>query len=236
MRNQNLQKKTDEAIEMAKAKAFMQAMSLSNLMIVAPTIRKFANRYTIDSFIDSYDNKNPPKSITFWHEYEENGIFSQWYKTEFEQNGRKYTTAEQYMMSEKALLFEDFKSYKKILQEQDPGKCKALGRGVQNFNPAKWNKVFREIIFMGNFLKAQYDINFLNALLETGDAILIEASPYDDNYGAGLKAEDLLDSKGLLKTHPKDWHKFGSTDQAQNHLGFVLMGLRDFYKEFFREN
>lgn len=61
MRNQNLQKKTDEAIEMAKAKAFMQAMSLSNLMIVAPTIRKFANRYTIDSFIDSYDNKNHRK-------------------------------------------------------------------------------------------------------------------------------------------------------------------------------
>ena len=24
--------------------------------------------------------------------------------------------------------------------------------------------------------------------------------------------------------------------QAMSHLGFVLMGLRDFYKEFFREN
>ena len=235
MEKQNSQKRGDEAFEAAKTKAFMQAMNLSNLMIVAPTIRKFADRYSIDGLISSYDSKNPPKCVAFWHEYEENGIFSQWYKTSFKFNGREYVTAEQYMMSEKALLFEDFDSYKKILRAQDPGICKALGRGVQNFNPAKWNKVFREIIFMGNFLKAQYDINFLDALLETGNAILIEASPYDDNYGAGLKAEDLLDSKGLLKIPPQDWHKFGSTRQAQNHLGFVLMGLRDFYREFLME-
>ena len=222
----------NDSFEKAKFAAYTKSFDLSNLMVVAPTVRKFANRYSIDSFISPYDSNNPPKCVAFWHEYEENGIFSQWYKTCFKFNGREYVTAEQYMMSEKALLFEDFDSYKKIMAEDAPQKCKGLGRGVKNFDPKKWNENFREIIFMGNFLKAQYDINFLDALLQTKDALLIEASPYDDTYGAGLEAKDLVDKNGLLKPPPEDWRKEGSANQAQNNLGFVLMGLRDFYREF----
>ena len=221
-----------ELPNIAKMEAYAKSFDQSNLMVVAPTVRKFADRYSIDTLLSSYDNKNPPKCVCFWHENEENGIFSQWYKTCFKFNGREYVTAEQYMMSEKALLFEDFDSYKKIMEEDDPQKCKGLGRGVKNFDPKKWNENFREIIFMGNFLKAQYDINFLDALLQTEDALLIEASPYDDTYGAGLEAKDLVDKNGFLKTQPKEWQKEDCTKQAQNNLGFVLMGLRDFYREF----
>ncbi len=216
--------------EKDKMRALCDANSKANLEIT-PTFRKFINKYTIESFVSSFDSKNPPKCVAFWHEYEENGIFSQWHKTSFECNGRKYVTAEQYMMSEKALLFEDFDSYKKIMREENPQECKRLGKLVKNFDQAKWNKVFREIIFTGNFLRAQHDIDFLDALLETGDDVLIEASPLDDIYGAGIEAKDLLDSSGFLKLPPDKWICKRNGRQGQNNLGFALMGVREWWRE-----
>ena len=44
-----------------KFKAFAQSVDLSNLMVVVPTIRKFAERYKIDDFIANYDANNPTK-------------------------------------------------------------------------------------------------------------------------------------------------------------------------------
>ena len=49
----------NDSFEKAKFEAFTKSFELSNLMVVAPTIRKFANRYSIDSFISSYDSSNP---------------------------------------------------------------------------------------------------------------------------------------------------------------------------------
>ena len=58
----------NNSFEKAKFEAFTKSFELSNLMVVAPTIRKFANRYSIDSFISSYDSSNPLKCVAFWHE------------------------------------------------------------------------------------------------------------------------------------------------------------------------
>ena len=60
----------------------------------------------------------------------------------------------------------------------------------------------------------------------------MEASPFDAVYGAGIGKNDLLDGEGHLLVHPRDWHTKKDPDQAaQNHLGFVLMGLRDLFRE-----
>ena len=56
-------------------------------------------------------------------------------------------------------------------------------------------------------------------------------SRYDDIYGAGLKKEDLLNDDGTLKVLPQGWYKEGSSKQAENNLGFVLMGLRDLFMQ-----
>ena len=59
---------------------------------------------------------------------------SQWYPCKFEADGVSYTSAEQYMMAEKAKLFGDEEIRAKILSTSDPRKCKALGRKVKNFD------------------------------------------------------------------------------------------------------
>ena len=187
------------------AKAYSRAMDLSNLMIFAPHKSRYYNRYNIQWLIDQVAKGAQLKYVTFWKadEGEENNVFSQWYKGRpFVINGRSYDTAEQYMMSEKALLFNDLEIYRMIMDEPDPDRCKKLGRQVKGFVGHIWNETFREILFHGNLGKVQSDIELVDALLRTGNAVLVEASPFDDIYGAGMKKDDLLNPDGTLKTLP----------------------------------
>lgn len=135
------------------------------------------------------------------------------------------------MMSEKALLFKDLYHYGLIMEEPSPKKCKDLGRLVSGFESTTWDNALREIIFHGNLGKFQSDIVLVNALLETENAVLIEASPYDGIYGAGLTESDLLNSDGSLKVQPENWKNPKNGTQATNHLGFVLMGIRDLFRQ-----
>lgn len=214
--------------------AFLEAIDLGNLGVIAPHKDKYIYRYDINWLIDKVNSGEKLKYVTFWKADEgcENNYFGQWYADKpIVINGREYATAEQYMMSEKALLFNDLEAYEKIMKDTDPRNCKALGRTVKNFNGDLWDKCFREIIFHGNLAKMQSDIKILNALLETEDAVLIEASPTDDIYGAGMEKKNLLNPDGTLKVLPQNWHKKNSTRQAENNLGFVLMGVRDLFRE-----
>lgn len=213
--------------------AICEAIDLGNLGVIAPHKDKYLYRYNINWLIDEISSGQKHSFVTFWQADEgvENRIFSQWYPHQFSVNGRLYETAEQYMMSEKALLFGDFESYKAIMDESNPKICKQLGRTVKYFDSFIWNKSFREIIWHGNLGKLQGDIEFVNALLSTGDAVLIEASPVDDKYGAGLDKASLLNPDGTLKVLPQDWHIKGETKQSENNLGFVLMGIRDLFND-----
>lgn len=224
----------DSIINSSEAvKALGEAMDLGNLRVIAPHKDKYIYRYNINWLIEEISSGQKHSFVTFWQADEgvENRIFSQWYPHKFSVNGRIYETAEQYMMSEKALLFGDLDSYKVIMDEPNPKICQQLGKKVKNFDSAIWDKSFREIIFHGNLGKLQSDINFVDALLSTGDAVLIEASPKDDKYGAGLDKTHLLNPDGTLKVLPQDWHLEGKTKQSENNLGFVLMGLRDLFND-----
>ena len=58
----------------------------------------------------------------------------------FTVEGIRYSTAEQYMMAKKALLFNDYDIYNQVLKENDPQKCKKLGKLVHNFNSHRWDE------------------------------------------------------------------------------------------------
>ena len=132
------------------------------------------------------------KYIFFWGHNEKNQgeiakkCLSQWYNCLFEVDGITYYTAEQYMMSQKALLFNDNETNLKIMQEKDPKTYKALGRQVKNFDPSLWDKNKFEIVVKGNIAKFSQNEELKKFLLNTNDKILVEASPHDKIWGIGM--------------------------------------------------
>ncbi len=141
------------------------------------------------------------------------GPLSQWVHCQFEVDGIAYNCAEQYMMAEKAFLFEDEEAYARIMGTSNPSIQKAWGRKVKSFDAEQWYKVARAIVVKGNLAKFGQNLDFKKYLLSTGNKTLVEASPTDLIWGIGLAVDD---PRALDKTQ---WRGF-------NWLGEALMAVR----------
>ncbi|MBL7997844.1 MAG: NADAR family protein [Candidatus Kapabacteria bacterium] len=181
--------------------------------------------YDINWLIDSYESGETLKFIYFWGHSDtlNEGIgkfcLSQWFKSPFMIENKTYKTSEHWMMSQKALLFNDKKTFDKIISVDRPEEAKELGREVIGFDDAIWNDKRFEIVKIGNIHKFNQNPILADYLLRTGDKVLVEASPTDIVWGIGLHQ----DSKGIDNIYA--W-------RGLNLLGFVLMEVRDFFNEF----
>ena len=152
------------------------------------------------------------------YEFFYGGIFSQFFPCTFTEMGVSYNSAEQYMMAQKALLFDDIKTYDKIMSLSNPYKIKALGRLVKNFNQEIWDKHKEDIVFNGNLLKFSQNKKLCKQLLATGDKEIVEASPTDTIWGIGL-----------AETDPDIYDK--SKWRGTNLLGKAIMKVRNVLKD-----
>lgn len=152
--------------------------------------------------------------ICFHNPEEENGYLSNWYSSEFFMNDILFSTMEQYMMYQKAMLFQDEEIAKKILNTKDVAKIKKLGRNVKNYNDTIWNGVRQIIIYQGLLEKFKQNDILKFKLLSTKDAILAECAVKDRIWGIGLSMKD--ESRF-------DMDKW----KGQNLLGFALMKVRE---------
>ena len=143
-----------------------------------------------------------------------NGCLSQWQKCTFEVDGVTYNCAEQYMMAEKARIFGDEDTRQRIMKEEEPDIIKDLGREVKGFDPEVWDQHKFDVVVKGNLAKFGQIEKLRKFLLNTGSAILVEASPYDRVWGIGMR-EDNKDASNAEK-----WYGI-------NLLGFALMVVRD---------
>lgn len=157
------------------------------------------------------------KYIFFWRETSKHGCFSNWYEAPFVVDGTEYRWVEQYMMSKKALLFGDGVTNKKIMEADNPKECKTLGRKVKPFDSALWNEKKFDIVYEGIKAKFEQNSDIKEVLLETGDAVLVEASPFDKIWGIGLGSKK---AKGIP---PEEW-------PGENLLGKALMKVRDDFR------
>lgn len=94
------------------------------------------------------ENRVTEKHVFFWE-----GWLSQWYPCKFMYENETYVCNEQFMMAQKAKLFKDNDTLKKIMQTESPREQKALGRKVKNFNQNLWDKHRYDIVYKGNFAK-----------------------------------------------------------------------------------
>ena len=138
------------------------------------------------------------KFTFFWR-----GPFSQWATSYFVADGVHYNCCEQYMMAQKAIMFEGPEWFKsgvdgdlelttlgKIMLSVSPSEQKKLGRQVKNFDEGRWNTAARDVVFKGNLAKFSQNLNFQQRLFETCGTTLVEASPLDKIWGIGLAEDD----------------------------------------------
>ncbi len=145
--------------------------------------------------------------------------FSNWYQpSDFTVDGVTYNCSEQYMMHMKALLFNDTEVADLIMEQRNPRKQKMLGREVRGFDDAIWMSKCEELMVVGLVAKFTQIPGLYEKLMNTGDTIIVEASPYDKVWGIGMTEDD------PRATDPAKWN-------GKNLLGKVLMEAREFLKD-----
>lgn len=174
---------------------------------------------TVDE-LAAYAARKRVKYLFFWgHQPERDGsagagCLSQWWPARFEIDGRRFATAEHYMMWRKAVLFDDEAMAGRILAAPHPKVAKTLGGRVERFEQAVWNRHRYEIVVTGNLAKFGQHEELRDYLLATGERVLVEASPLDRIWGIGLGRDD------PAAADPRRW-------RGANLLGFALMDVRE---------
>lgn len=174
---------------------------------------------TREELVDYVNRGKKVKFLFFWGQTNKSQIitkacFSQWYSSPFTEDGNRFATAEHYMMYGKAKLFGDAVAMENVLAARNPGAAKAEGRKVNNFNQEIWNKHKFDLVVNANLAKFGSNAELKEFLLNTGERVLVEASPVDRIWGIGLAEDD------EAATNPNRW-------KGENLLGFALMEARE---------
>jgi ribA/ribD-fused uncharacterized protein len=124
-------------------------------------------------------------------------------------------TSEHAFMFAKASFFKDDEAMATILAVDHPRDAKHAGRGIKGYNELHWAAIREGAMTFACLLKYQQNEEHRKALLDTGDRILVEASPYDGVWGIKLSVEDAAAGK--------PWN-------GLNLLGLSLMKVREMVK------
>jgi len=155
------------------------------------------------------EDKVTDTHVYFWGD----PTLSNWGPSEIMWKKNKFENSEQAFMWEKALCFGDLEIANEILKNSNPSVAKNLGRKVRNYDDAKWAKYRYTIMFEICLAKFSQNDDQRKTLLNTGDRILVEGSPYDKVWGVGLHWTD----DAIL--NEDNWN-------GQNLLGKALMEVR----------
>jgi hypothetical protein len=177
--------------------------------------------HSLDWLKEQIKNDHSFEYLFFWGPIQKypgkigKACLSQWYAANFTVEGIIYSSTEQWMMAQKALLFKDETMHLQILDCTDAATVKKLGRSISNFDAGIWEQQAYSIVKAGNLHKFSQIESLKDFLLQTGEQIIVEASPADAIWGIGLP-----ESAAAAKD-PFQW-------QGTNLLGFALMEVRDF--------
>lgn len=142
--------------------------------------------------------------------------FSNMYNKEIEWQLKSFKNAEQIFAYKKAELFAP-EMMDEILKTKTGFEAKKLGSKVPNFDKYVWNS--RRITIMERIIYQKFQDPELSKILKlTEDAELIEVSPYDSYWGAGVDKEQMIE---LIKK--------GQSYPGQNRLGQTLMWFRKYH-------
>ena len=153
----------------------------------------------------------------FWKASGTNGFLSNHFKAphRVDRGLPVVPTAEHAFMYYKAKVFGDDSVAQAILKARHPQRAKQLGKSVSGFDQSVWDYCKEE--WMEQVVKWKFrDAGLRDLLLNTGDAQLVEASPTDAVWGAGMSGEEARN---------------GGAWNGLNLLGSILMRVRSSLRE-----
>lgn len=174
---------------------------------------------SVDDLVAHVGSGAAVKYLHFWgHKPEPDGslgrgCLSQWWPSPFTVGGITYLTAEHWMMAEKARLFQDADAERAAVGARNPALAKAAGRTVRAFDDQIWERERFEIVVRGSVHKFSSTPELRAYLTNTGERVLVEASPRDKVWGIGMPA------RHENAENPRAW-------RGLNLLGFALMEAR----------
>lgn len=152
--------------------------------------------------------------VCFHNPNEENGYLSNWHLSRFTADGIEFSSMEQYMMYNKAIVFNDINVANQILKTTDVAVIKQFGRTVANYDDNYWNGIRQIVVYDGLIQKFSQNSELKRMLADTGNSILAECAVRDRIWGIGLSMEDA--------------DRFDRTKwKGQNLLGYALMQVRN---------
>lgn len=154
-------------------------------------------------------NEANPKSGS-----EQEAMLSIWYRCQTNIENTEYWCVGQYMQAEKARIFGDLDTRKKILISTSKHEILTLGKKVKGYDERRWRNLNYAVSLFGNYHKFIQNEDCKQALTDTGDKILVKDSSYDADWGVGHTRDD----ERIF--NPDNW-------VGVNLLGFVLMVVRD---------
>ena len=158
---------------------------------------------------------NLPETEGYTFFYSTRSVFSNWHPVRYTMNDSiTFTTSEQGMMWEKAMLFGDSVIAARMLCVSDPKFIKKLGRQVRGYNDEIWARERSGLVYRHLYAKFIQNREMYDQLMGTGQTLLVEASPWDLIWGIGL------DEKTAAITPQDRW-------PGQNLLGKLLTILRE---------
>lgn len=176
--------------------------------------------YNIEDLRKAHQAGEKFKYVFFWgHTPPADGsvnqsCFSQWWMCHFTVDDVTYSCTEQFMMAEKARLFQDEEMLGEIMKAKHPKEMKAYGRAVKHFDQEVWAQHCYDIVRRGNLAKFSQNSELWDYLKTTKKRILVEASPRDRIWGIGMGKSN-PDAENPVK-----W-------RGRNLLGFALTEVRD---------
>ena len=141
--------------------------------------------------------------------------FSNFYPSKFYHNGIEYHSSEQFIQHAKTKFFSDHYSQTTVLNSETALGAKRAGREVSNYDHKRWCKHAKEICKPGIDAKFCQNPRAMQALLETGDKLLVECTK-DNVWG-----------NGYLLGHPNCLRR--QTWKSKGILGEILEEIRHYH-------
>lgn len=161
--------------------------------------------------LDKISIREESNHLFFFKEY---CPLSNMHGSKFKVDGVNYLCMEQFIMRNKADTFKDAETATKIMNSETPGEMKYLGSQVKGFVAREWHDRIEQIAMTGLEQKFAQNEPLKKYLLDTGDKVLVEASPRDSVWGIGRYMYD----KNIFR-NKDSWGK--------NLLGVSLMKVRE---------